>query len=166
MYESFYKGLKSTPQPSGFSLKFSRSGNTNLFGKIGNNSKKWTPENVFGEKAQLFGVTIDTKGQADFLKFHMCAGALGIAPSPDVAIFTVPTQSGCFNGPRAGKCSSSTSYITNSKVPQWCRVKEITSCNQKNTSNGPIWCYIKTKYFNCPDSLSASGECGSGKGIG
>jgi hypothetical protein len=72
MYESFYggKGASSAefrPMPSGFALKFRNSGNTNLFGSVGDRSKTWTPENVVGQRAQLYGITLDTFGQADFL---------------------------------------------------------------------------------------------------
>jgi len=156
MYESYYGGLSPNsaafrPMPSGFSLKFSNSGYTNLFGSVGDRAKKWTPSNFVGERAQLYGVTIDTVGQADFLAFRMCAGGLSLAPSPEATFNIIPTQTGCFRGPRAGKFDAATAFTTINKVNSWCRIKSVTSCNQKNISNGPIWCYLKTSYHNCPD---------------
>lgn len=67
MYESLYQGV-GEKQPSGFYLKFAQSGWTPLFGETGINvPKKWNVGNVVGGEAQLLGVTLDTKAQADFL---------------------------------------------------------------------------------------------------
>jgi hypothetical protein len=96
----------------------------------------------------------------------MCAGGLGLAPSPETAQFVVPTQTGCFRGPRGGKYDAATAYSNTNKVNSWCRIKQVTSCNQKNMANGPIWCYLKTAYHNCPDQISNSGECSNQKNIG
>ena len=66
MYGSSYKKFIGTTEtrmmPSGFTLKFSRSGWTNLFGSEGDDVvKKWNVNNVVGQRAQLLGVTLDTK---------------------------------------------------------------------------------------------------------
>jgi hypothetical protein len=77
MYESSYKGRADEPVPSGFYLKFSKTGWTPIFGATGNNTpKKWNALNVVSGRAQLMGVTYDAKAQADFLQFHLCAGPL------------------------------------------------------------------------------------------
>jgi len=82
MYESLYKGKAAEPQPSGFYMKFSNSGWTPIFGEKGTNKpKKWQAgTSVSGGRAQLVGVTLDVKAQADFLQFHMCAGGVTAAP--------------------------------------------------------------------------------------
>lgn len=99
--------------PSGFSLEFSRSGETGIFGSKGDRpdkALKWTNANVVGQRAQFLGVTYDANKAADFLSFHMCAGGLTLAPSPvPVVEKVVQKQSGCFNGPMAGKYNASTS---------------------------------------------------------
>jgi len=168
MYESTYKSIPTQKMPSGFTLKFSRSGWTNLFGSVGDDKvKKWSVRNVVGQRAQMLGVTLDTKAQADFLQFHMCAGGLTQAPSPAPAVIVNSRrQTGCFNGPMAGQFYPKTSRVTTEKVPSYCRVKQMTSCNQKKVSNGPIWCYMKLAFDNCPDFFVASGECSGGKNIG
>lgn len=52
MYESYYKGRKSEPVPSGFYLKFTETDWTPLFGSVGNGSaKKWNVKNVVGGQA-------------------------------------------------------------------------------------------------------------------
>jgi len=43
MYESLYKGRKAEPQPSGFFMKFSKTGWTKQFGEKGTGvAKKWS----------------------------------------------------------------------------------------------------------------------------
>lgn len=80
MYETLYKGAV---VPSGFYLKFSISGWTPIFGASDLNNlrpKKWNVSGVVGKRAQLFGVTYDNLGQADFLSFNVCSGPLLAAP--------------------------------------------------------------------------------------
>lgn len=90
MYESLYRSQPGYVMPSGFYLKFAQTGWTPLFGTTGaNNPKKWSVAEVVGGEAQLFGVTFDTKGQADFLSFYMCGG--GLSTQPVITGCTKPT---------------------------------------------------------------------------
>lgn len=67
---------------------------------------------VEGGRAQLFGVTYDNKGQADFLAFHVCSGPLLASPVPVLAPVVIPKTVGCFNGPMAGKKRSGVSIAS------------------------------------------------------
>ena len=160
MYEASYKGRANEPVPSGFYLKFSTTGWTPIFGATGNNTpKKWNALNVVTGRAQLMGVTYDAKAQADFLQFHLCAGPLLAAPAPVAAKEIIAKTTGCFNGPRAGKFYPKTSVVETQAAPSYCKLRAVTSCNQKKVSNGPIWCYLRFAFNNCPDSFVVSGEC-------
>jgi hypothetical protein len=51
---------------------------TGVFGSKGvNKTLTWTSAEVNGGRAQLYGLTYDSQGQADFLSFHMCEGGIG-----------------------------------------------------------------------------------------
>merc|ERR1711981_1117969 len=74
MYSDGWKGKMKEPQPSGFYIKFSKSGWSRLFGGKGKTSrgrmvKKWKG------KGRIIGITYDTSGQSDFLQFHMAYNA-------------------------------------------------------------------------------------------
>jgi hypothetical protein len=69
MYESSYKGKINEPQPSGFYMKFSKSGWSPLFGSKGTDKpKKWNAKaSTKSGVATIYGATIDTYKGADFL---------------------------------------------------------------------------------------------------
>ena len=171
MYESNYKGKVAEPQPSGFYLKFGNSW-TRLFGSTGNKkAKKWSSKSVAGNGAQFYGVTFDNFKQADFLQFHMCTGGLAAVPVIDVPPPTEPVdivvmQSGCFDGPMGGMYEPKFSTRQTDKAESYCRLREITSCNQKKTTNGPIWCKMTQRFTNCPDMTVHSGECVKDENVG
>lgn len=129
MYESNYQGKIGHVMPTGFYLRFSNSKWTKVFGSIGSNKpKKWSAKNVSGGRAQLMGVTYDSKGVADFFGFHLCAGPLLDAPPPQEAKREIATIKGCFNTPMAGQENKNTKPSTQA-VPRYCKVNKITSCN-------------------------------------
>jgi hypothetical protein len=48
---------------------------------------------------------------------------------------------------------------TTSRVPSYCRLREITSCNEKDISRGQLWCYMKMRFTNCPDQVMSTTNC-------
>jgi len=66
----------------------------------------------------------------------------------------------------AGKFFPATSDSETVRSPQFCKLREITSCNQKKIINGPIWCSLRFRFTNCPDKTVYSGECAGGKNLG
>merc|ERR1712072_1312207 len=96
MYSDYWKNVSKEPQPSGFYIKFSKSGWSKLFGSKGKTSKGKSMKKWKG-KGRIIGITYDTSGQSDFLQFHMAYNESYFTPAFNPYARCNGRDSGCKN---------------------------------------------------------------------